>query len=197
MSSHSALLVVDVQNDFCAGGALAVENSGRVVSALNRHLAEFAQAGATIYASRDWHPLQTSHFNTQGGPWPVHCVQETAGARFHPELQLPPGTIVISKGTDPDSAGYSALDGTTTDGRPFLADLRQRHIDRLYVGGLATDYCVRHSVLDALGAGVKVTVLEDAVAGVDAHGSAEALDEMRRKGAVVAPTAPDVQTLER
>jgi len=189
MGPHAALLVVDVQNDFCAGGALAVEHSGRVVAALNRHLAEFARAGATIYASRDWHPLQTRHFRSHGGPWPVHCVQETAGARFHPDLQLPASTIVISKGTDPADAGYSAFDGTTADGRPFLADLRQRGIDHLYVGGLATDYCVRHSVLDALGAGLAVTVLGDAIAGVDRHSSVEALAEMRQKGAAIAGAA--------
>jgi nicotinamidase/pyrazinamidase len=190
--SGSALLVVDVQNDFCAGGALAVDGSAPVVAALNRHIAEFTRAGATIYASRDWHPLHTSHFKTHGGPWPVHCVQETAGARFHPDLRLPPDTIVISKGTDPASAGYSAFEGTTPDGRPFLADLRQRHVDHLYVGGLATDYCVRHSVVDALGAGLTVTVLEDAVAGVDPRGSAEALEEMRRKGAVTTSAGPSV-----
>jgi nicotinamidase/pyrazinamidase len=187
MPSHSALLVVDVQNDFCAGGALAVENSGRVVAALNRHLAEFARSGATIYASRDWHPLHTSHFNTHGGPWPVHCVQQTPGARFHPDLRLPANTIVISKGTDPANPGYSAFEGTTPEGRPFLDDLRARGIDHLYVAGLATDYCVRHSVVDALDAGLTVTVLEDAVAGVDPRGSADALDEMRRKGAAIDP----------
>jgi nicotinamidase/pyrazinamidase len=185
MISRSALLVVDVQNDFCAGGALAVENSALVVAALNRHIAEFAGAGRAIYASRDWHPLQTSHFETHGGPWPVHCVQDTPGARFHPDLQLPSNTIVISKGTDPANAGYSAFDGTTTDGQPFLADLRRRHIDHLYVGGLATDHCVRHSVLDALGAGLAVTVLADAVAGVDPGGASDALTEMRQKGAAV------------
>src|SRR5581483_6051187 len=179
MPSHPALLVVDVQNDFCAGGALAVDNSAPVVAALNRHIAAFARAGATIYASRDWHPLQTSHFNTHGGPWPVHCVQDTAGARFHPDLRLPPDTIVISKGADPADAGYSAFDGTTADGRPFLDDLRRRQIDHLYVGGIATDYCVRHSVLDALGAGLRVTVLDDAIAGVEPRGSAEAIDEMK------------------
>jgi nicotinamidase/pyrazinamidase len=185
MTGRSALLVVDVQNDFCAGGALAVENSGPVVAALNRHIAEFARSGATVYASRDWHPLQTSHFNTHGGPWPVHCVQETPGARFHPDLRLPADTIVISKGSDPASAGYSAFEGTTPEGRPFLDDLRARQIDHLYVAGLATDYCVRHSVLDALDAGLTVTVLQDAVAGVDARGSADALEEMRRKGAAI------------
>jgi nicotinamidase/pyrazinamidase len=197
MPAHAALLIVDVQNDFCAGGALAVEHSAKVVAALSRHIAEFVRAGATIYASRDWHPLETSHFAAHGGPWPVHCVQETAGARFHPDLQLPPGTIVISKGTDPAHAGYSAFEGTTPDGRPFLDDLRERHIDHLYVGGLATDYCVRHSVLDALGAGIPVTVLEDAIAGVDPRGAAQALDEMRQKGAVVSRTGPDAPTAPR
>jgi nicotinamidase/pyrazinamidase len=190
MDPHSALLVVDVQNDFCAGGALAVENSARVVSALNRHIADLAGSGGTIYASRDWHPPDTSHFEAYGGRWPTHCVRDTAGARFHPELQLPPDTIVISKGTDPANAGYSAFEGTTPDGRPFAADLRQRQVDHLYVGGLATDYCVRHSVLDALSAGLRVTVLEDAVAGVDPQRSAEALAELRQKGAAVA-TLPE------
>jgi nicotinamidase/pyrazinamidase len=185
MASHSALLVVDVQNDFCAGGALAVDDSAHVVAALNRHIAGFARTGGTIYASRDWHPLQTNHFETHGGPWPVHCVQGTAGARFHPDLQLPANAIVISKGTDPADAGYSAFDGTTADGRRFLDDLLARQIDHLYIGGIATDYCVRHSVLDALEAGLTVTVLDDAIAGVDPRGSAEAIDEMRQKGAAV------------
>jgi nicotinamidase/pyrazinamidase len=195
MASHSALLVVDVQNDFCAGGALAVDSSVNVVAALNRHIPEFVRAGATIYASRDWHPLQTNHFKTHGGPWPVHCVQGTAGARFHPDLRIPADAIVISKGTDPADAGYSAFDGTTDDGRRFLDDLRQRHIDHLYVGGIATDYCVRHSVLDALDAGLTVTLLDDAIAGVDSRGSAEAIDEMRRKGAVVGAPPVDVSKL--
>src|SRR5262245_46871618 len=117
-----ALLVVDVQNDFCAGGALAVENSEHVIAALNRHIAGLAASGATIYASRDWHPRETSHFKPQG-PWPPHCVQQSPGADFHPNLRLPPGTIVISKGTDPADAGYSAFDGRTSEGRAFLADL--------------------------------------------------------------------------
>jgi nicotinamidase/pyrazinamidase len=178
--------VVDVQNDFCAGGALAVENSARVVSALNRYLANLAGSGAAIYASRDWHPRQSSHFQAYGGQWPTHCVEATVGAAFHPDLRLPPDTIVISKGMDPAKAGYSAFDGTTPDGRPLLADLRQRQIDHVYVGGLATDYCVRHSVLDALSAGFQVTVLEDAIAGVDPQGSADALAEMRQNGAAFA-----------
>jgi nicotinamidase/pyrazinamidase len=179
----AALLVVDVQNDFCTGGALAVSGSERVVDALNQHIAEASAAGATIYASRDWHPATTTHFKQFGGPWPAHCVQDTAGARFHPDLRLPSDAVVITKGADPLNAGYSAFEGRTGDGRPLAADLQARGIQHLYVGGLATDYCVRHSVLDALAAGLDVTVLEDAVAGVDARQSTDALAEMRRQGA--------------
>jgi len=184
------LLVVDVQNDFCAGGALAVPRSERVIVALNHHLMEAAARGVTVYASRDWHPPSTTHFKPYGGPWPPHCVQGTEGARFHSDLQLPPATVIVTKGVDPESAGYSAFEGTTPEGKPLLADLQERGIGHLYVGGLATDYCVKHSVLDALSAGLRVSILEDAIAGVDPGGSERALAEMRERGAN-AVTAPD------
>jgi nicotinamidase/pyrazinamidase len=183
-----ALLIVDVQNDFCAGGALAVPDSARVVETLNGYLESAQQHGATIYASRDWHPAGTSHFEE----WPVHCVQQTPGARFHDDLRLPPGTIVVTKGDEPDEAGYSAFDGHTPDGTALETDLRNRGITHLVVGGLATDYCVRHSVLDGLAAGLEVTVLEDAVAGVDVNpgASARALAEMQDRGAAVRRRLP-------
>jgi nicotinamidase/pyrazinamidase len=186
-SGRAALLVVDVQNDFCEGGALAVPHADRAVRALNVVIDAAAASGMTIYASRDWHPVESTHFTTKGGPWPVHCVRGTSGARFHPDLRLPPTAIIVSKGERPESAGYSAFEGRTADGRPLLDDLKARGIHHLYVGGLATDYCVRHSVLDALGAGLRVTVLEDGVAGVDVTpgDSARALDEMRGQGAEV------------
>jgi nicotinamidase/pyrazinamidase len=181
------LLVVDVQNDFCTGGALAVRDSERVIRSLNAHLARAAGGGAVVYASRDWHPSVTSHFRPYGGRWPVHCVKDTDGARFHPDLDLPSTTIVISKGEDAARAGYSAFDGRTEDGRTFAADLHDRGITHLMVGGLATDYCVKQSVLDALAGGFDVTVLSDAIAGVDAEpgDSARALEEMRARGAQV------------
>ena len=178
-----ALLVVDVQNDFCAGGSLAIEGAEQVVVALNRHIADATAAGLTIYAARDWHPAITVHFAPQGGPWPVHCVQGTAGARFHPGLQLPAGTILISKGADPHSHGYSAFEGRTADGTSLLADLTARGIRHLLLGGLATDYCIRQTTLDALGGGLNVTVLDDAIAGVDAEASKRALVELRAHGA--------------
>ena len=180
-----ALLVVDVQNDFCPGGALPVPNGDRVVPVLNHYITDAIQRGMPIYVSRDWHPPATRHFRQCGGEWPPHCVQNTAGARFHPDLQLPPSTVVISKGQDPDTAGYSAFEGQAPDGKTLLADLRERGIDGLYVGGLATDYCVKQSVLDARRSGLAVTVLRDAIAGVDVESgdSDLAIVEMQNAGA--------------
>jgi nicotinamidase/pyrazinamidase len=180
---RTGLLVVDVQNDFCQGGALAVPDGDRVVDALNQYIDTAVAQGVTVYASRDWHPAVTSHFKSQGGPWPAHCVQGSDGARFHPDLRLPSTAIVITKGESPDSAGYSAFEGRTPEGKPFLTDLLARGITHLVVGGLATDYCVKHSVLDALSAGLQVTILEDAIAGVDPGDSASALTQMRDRGA--------------
>jgi nicotinamidase/pyrazinamidase len=183
--SRSALLVVDVQKDFCAGGALAVPEGDRVVPVLNQHIAEATARGWPIYASRDWHPPMSHHFRPYGGEWPPHCVQGTEGAKFHEDLRLPAAAIVISKGQAPDSQGYSPFEGQTSDGRTFLSDLQERQIDHLYVGGLATDYCVKHSVLDALRTGLKVTVLADAIAGVEVEpgDSARAVAEMETAGA--------------
>ena len=185
---RSALLVVDVQKDFCPGGALPVPDGDRVVPSLNRYIADAAAQGWPVYASRDWHPPVTRHFRPFGGEWPPHCVQETTGANFHPNLQLPRSTTVISKGLDPDSPGYSAFEGHVAEGRTFLADLHQHEVTHLYVGGLATDYCVKHSVLDALRAGLEVTVLGDAIAGVDLQpgDSTRAITEMREAGATIA-----------
>ena len=187
-AKRSALLIIDVQNDFCLGGSLAVANSDRVIDALNRYIDEAVATGVPIYASRDWHPAVTDHFQSYGGQWPVHCVAGTTGAQFHPDLRLPANTIVVTKGDRENSPGYSAFEGRTADGMSFREHLQKHRIARLVVGGLATDYCVRHSVLDALADGFATLVLEDAIAGVDvsAGDSARALDEMRQRGAVVA-----------
>ena len=187
--SSAALLIVDVQRDFCPGGALAVPNGDRVAIVLNSHIQDAMARGMPIYASRDWHPSVTSHFKEYGGEWPVHCVQETAGAQFHPDLRLPASTIIVSKGENPERPGYSAFEGLTQEGKTLFSDLAERRIDHLYVGGLATDYCVRASVLDALKSGLTVTVVEDAIAGVDVRpgDSARAITEMRDAGAEVVP----------
>ncbi|HSC28619.1 MAG TPA: nicotinamidase, partial [Vicinamibacterales bacterium] len=181
--SGGALLIVDVQNDFCPGGALPVPDGDRVIPVLNRLAARFEAAGRPVYASRDWHPPDTTHFKPFGGPWPVHCVAGTPGAAMHPDLQLPLGTIAISKGQDRQDAGYSAFEGMTDAGRKVADDLRERGVSELFVGGLATDYCVRASVLDARRAGFHVTVVTDGIAGIDPEDSARAREEMLEAGA--------------
>jgi nicotinamidase/pyrazinamidase len=179
-----ALLVVDVQRDFCPGGALAAEGGARIIPAINRAIARAHASRWPIYASRDWHPPVTSHFRAYGGDWPPHCVQGTPGAAFHPDLQLPAEAIVITKGQDPGAAGYSAFEGRTPEGRWFAEDLRARGVTRLFVTGIATDYCVKASALDARREGLDVAVLRDAVTGIDVQaGDVErAVEAMRAAG---------------
>lgn len=185
MERNAALLIVDVQNDFCPNGALAVADGDRVVAPLNRALECFVAAGRLVLASRDWHPPATKHFQEYGGVWPVHCVQGTPGAAFHAELRLPPETVVLSKGIDPEQDGYSAFEAVADDGRTLVEVLTSQAVGHLYVGGLASDYCVRSSVLDALRLGFSVTVLSDGIAGVDVQpgDSTRALEEISRAGA--------------
>ncbi len=180
-----ALIVVDVQNDFCPGGSLAVPEGHIVVPVLNEYMARAADAGIPIFASRDWHPEHTRHFAAHGGPWPPHCVQGTPGAEFHPALRLPPGTVVVSKGMSAEDQGYSALEAVLPDGQPLADALRARGVRHVYVGGLATDYCVRATVLDALKEGFATSVLVDASRPVDVQpGDGErALNEMLAAGA--------------
>lgn len=176
----SALIVVDVQNDFCPGGALPVPQGDQVIPVLNSYLNKFAAADAPIYATRDWHPPDHVSFASQGGPWPSHCVQNTGGAEFHRDLQLPEGAIVVSKATYPTKEAYSGFDGTHLE-----ASLQRRGVRRVFVGGLATDYCVKSTVLDARKRGFETVLLEDAIRGVDVKpgDSERAVDEMVENGA--------------
>jgi len=180
-----ALIVVDVQNDFCPGGSLPVPQGDAVVPVLNRYIERASAAGMPVYASRDWHPERTRHFAAYGGPWPPHCVQGTPGAAFHPGLRLPSDTTIVSKGMSAEDEGYSAIEARVSDGRDLLTALRQTGITRLHVGGLATDYCVRATVLDALRAGFETFLLVDAARAVDVTpGDGErALGEMLAAGA--------------
>lgn len=178
----AALLIVDVQVDFCAGGELPVPDGDRVVPVLNRYIEAARASEMPIYFSRDWHPIITRHFQRFGGQWPIHCVQRTSGARFHADLDVPHFSIIVSKGQDPARAGYSAFEGTTPWGKPFIKDLQARGVRHLFVGGLATDYCVKHSALDARRAGLHVTLLRDAIAGITEEGCARAIEEMRQAG---------------
>jgi nicotinamidase/pyrazinamidase len=198
MVQNKALLIVDVQNDFCPGGALPVPEGDRVVPVLNAYAERFARAGQPVFASRDWHPEVTKHFKAQGGPWPPHCVAESRGAAFHPQLKLPREASVLTKGTDPEDDGYSAFEAADPQGRNLAGALQQQHVESLYVGGLATEYCVRASVLDGLKNGLDVVVLLDAVRGIDVQAGdvARALDEMLRAGARTATLATIEQELE-
>jgi nicotinamidase/pyrazinamidase len=183
-----ALIIVDVQRDFCPGGALPAEGGDRIVPALNRHIAEARVIGLPVYASRDWHPAVTTHFKEYGGEWPPHCVQESTGAQFHPDLRLPEDAIVISKGDDPDRPGYSAFEGRTAQGTSLLADLQRRQIEWVFVAGLTTEYCVKQTVLDARRAGLRVSVLADAIGSIERHpGEADrAVAEMTNAGVELA-----------
>ncbi len=177
-SQKDALLIVDVQNDFCPGGALAVPRGDELVPIINRLL---EQPWLSV-ATKDWHPADHSSFKTRGGPWPPHCVQGTAGAELHPELDAAKIRLVIAKGSHPDRDAYSGFQGT---GLAKL--LREKGVNRVVVCGIATDYCVRATAHDALQEGFEVLVLEDAIRGVEVQpgDSQRALEELRQAGAEV------------
>jgi nicotinamidase/pyrazinamidase len=176
-------LVVDVQVDFCPGGALAVKNGDEVVPGLNRVIETFERQGLPIFFTRDWHPADHISFKSRGGIWPPHCVQGTPGAEFHPGLRIPPTAVIISKGSSRDAEAYSGFQGTGLEER-----LKSLGVDEIFLGGLTTDYCVRESTLDARKAGFSVTVMEDCIRAVDATpGDGDrALGEMHRAGAKLA-----------
>lgn len=185
MKSKKVLLIVDVQNDFCSGGALPVPQGDEVVDVLNKYIDFFQQNNFVIIASRDWHPDKTAHFREFGGAWPAHCVGGTAGAEFHSGLLLPCETIVVSKGFKPGDDGYSAFEASDENSNPLSVFLKSLGTEELYVGGLATDYCVKATVVDALKHGFKTYLLADAVKGVNIkpQDSRIAIDEMTASGA--------------
>ena len=181
--SKSALHVTDIQNDFCPGGALGVPGADAIIPIVNDYIRFFHRQGFPLIASRDWHPPNHCSFKEQNGIWPVHCVQGSWGGQFHPKLVMAPGVIILSKATDPKREAYSAFEGTPLDER-----LRNLGTETLFVTGLATDYCVRNTVLDACKLGYRVVVLEDAIRGLDATpGDCErAMHDMRAVGAITA-----------
>ena len=185
MKRNNALLIVDVQNDFCPDGKLAVPEGDAIVPMLNKYISIFSRNKWPVFASRDWHPKKTVHFKDFGGQWPEHCIQDTPGANFHPLLRLPADAIILSGGMHPDEDGYSAFQAVDSRGNEFTHLLNTFSIKELFVGGLATDYCVKWSVLDALKFGFKVTLLTDAIKGVDLKpkDSEAAIEEMVRLGA--------------
>jgi nicotinamidase/pyrazinamidase len=176
-----ALLIVDVQYDFLPGGSLGIAGGDAVIAPLNAWIARFRSAGLPVLATRDWHPPDHCSFVAQGGGWPVHCVAGTAGARFHPDLALPDNTVVVSKATRRDAEAYSAFAGTDLD-----AELRRRTVKRIFIGGLATDYCVLNTVQDGLRLGYALLVLVACIRAVNVRpGDGErALAAMFAAGAV-------------
>jgi len=179
------LLLVDPQNDFCPGGSLPVADGDRVMPVLSDWAASAQRAGVPIFVSRDWHPPRTTHFKEFGGVWPPHCVNGTRGAEFHPELRLPPSAVVVSKGMGEAEDAYSAFQARDDRGTDLASLLDARRVRHLYVGGLATDYCVKSSTLDALARGYAVTLIPNGMRAVDvqAGDGEKALAEMRTAGA--------------
>jgi nicotinamidase/pyrazinamidase len=178
--SGDALIVVDVQPDFCPGGALPIAHGDEVVPVLNQAIEAATRAGVPVFASRDWHPLGHPSFAAQGGPWPVHCVQDTPGAAFHPDLRLPADVRVVTKGTRFDKDQYSAFDETG-----LAAELRREGVRRVWIGGLAEDVCVRATALDAAKEGLEVHVLAAGTRPVTPEGGAKARNDLRAAGVTV------------
>ena len=194
LGSSDALIVADVQKDFLPGGALPVKEGDLIVPVLNEYIRIFQNAKAKIIASRDWHPSNHLSFKAQGGPWPPHCVQETEGAKFSPDLKLPEDTTIVSKATDPNKEAYSVFDDT---GLSNL--LKVQGISRVFIGGVATDYCIVNSALDAGKLGLGVVVLMDGVRGINVNpGDVDkAIDAMLKSGAeqVTLADFPETETL--
>ncbi len=165
--SKKALLIVDVQNDFCPGGALGVPAGHKIVPVINKYVRIFSKMKAAILATRDWHPVKSRHFKDFGGIWPVHCIQNTWGAAFHHDLKLSKETLFLYKGMDPDKDCYSAFCAEDTSGSSLSDILKRLDINELFIAGLATDYCVKFTALEAMKHGFKVKILMDAIQGVD------------------------------
>ncbi len=162
ITTSDALLITDIQKDFLQGGSLPVEGGNEIIPVINAYAKRFAEANARLFASRDWHPANHVSFKAQGGQWPPHCVQNTEGAKFSPDLKLPTVCMVISKATNPEHEAYSVFDGTS-----FAHELKMCETKRLFIGGLATDYCVLNTVLDARKLGYETIVLTDATVGIN------------------------------
>jgi len=189
LTSFDALVVVDVQKDFLPGGALPVKEGDAVIPVLNRYITVFSERGLPIFATRDWHPENHVSFKDNGGIWPKHCVQWSEGAKFPEDLNLPSDTFIINKGDKPELEAYSGFQGTLLDSL-----LKERGVKRLFVGGLATDYCVKHTVLGALNLGYFVFFLEDASKGVDLKvGDVERSVELMLERGAVSITIEDLE----
>lgn len=179
-TSGDALLIVDVQQDFCPGGALPITEGDRVVPVINTWLRKAGEAGVPVFASRDWHPRNHLSFTTEGGAWPPHCLQDSTGAGFHPLLELPPDVTVVTKGVRFDQDQNSAFDQTG-----FGEHLKRKGVRRLFVAGLALDVCVLATVMDARKLGIDVVLIAEATRPVDAENGRNSVERMRAQGVTV------------
>lgn len=177
-----ALLVIDVQNDFCPGGSLAIEQGDKVVGPLNRIIDAFSSKGLPVLFTRDWHPQNHVSFLTRGGRWPPHCMQGTQGARLHPRLKVPRASIVVDKGDNSEKEAYSGFQGTGLE-----TILRALDVDEVFLGGIATEYCVKETAFDALRRGFRTSVMEDCVRAVEARkgDGRRALEQVEKHGATL------------
>jgi nicotinamidase/pyrazinamidase len=181
LGQGDALLVIDIQNDFLPGGSLAVPEGDQVIPVLNGYIDEFNYRQLPVFATRDWHPPSHCSFIRQGGPWPEHCIAGSKGAEFSADLHLPDSAHIISKGTDAEQESYSGFANRT-----FKAQLGNAEVRRLFIGGLATDYCVFNTVRDALNFHYQVLLLTDAIRAVNVRrqDGENAINEMLQQGAM-------------
>lgn len=184
IKNTDALVVIDVQGDFLPGGALAVPAGDEVVPVLAACVEAFAHNKCPIVASRDWHPPDHCSFQASGGPWPPHCIADSPGATIDPGLRLPDNATIIDKATSADKDAYSAFEGTTLD-----AQLRKLQTRRLFIGGLATEYCVLNTALDGLRLGYEVVLLTDAIRAIDQADGDQAIEKLRGQHAVFMTSA--------
>ncbi len=181
LGKGDALLVIDIQNDFLPGGSLAVPEGDQVIPVLNGYIDQFINRQLPVFATRDWHPSNHCSFIQQGGPWPEHCIADSKGAEFASGLHLPVSTYIISKGTEVEQDGYSGFANRT-----LKEQLDNAGACRLFIGGLATDYCVLNTVRDALSCHYRVLLLTDAMRAVNVQrqDGENAINEMIQKGAI-------------
>ena len=186
----TALIVVDVQRDFCEGGALAAADTLSLLNPLEKCIEAARSSKAVIVYTKDWHPENHSSFRTQGGPWPVHCVAGSTGAELMPPLQARDDEIVVHKGVQAEGPGYSGFEATGLENR-----LKELKVKRVGVSGIATEYCVRATALGALHHGLKVTVLTDLIRAVQPHDTAKVLEELQQAGVRTATAAEWLKSL--
>ncbi len=179
----TAMIVVDVQRDFCAGGALAAWDTPSLLAPLQECINAARRSGVTIIFTQDWHPSNHSSFQANGGKWPIHCVENTPGAELMPPLRPAAGDIVIHKGTAVDGEGYSGFDSTGLESR-----LREWKVGRVSVAGIATEYCVRATALDANRAGLETILLTDLIRPVEENAAPKVLTELGRAGVQLMPS---------